>query len=133
MRGSQSVSKCGSSILSWGIGPEPRLELPALDDPEAEPVSDGEAEHADGDDWIKVLHKAEATQDPLQLYVRTDRRRTGSGRRGARPRPPERRRRRSRKTPRDRVPPPTGDVDHGQLHKGRACRCSTLSRRATSA
>jgi RNA polymerase primary sigma factor len=50
---------------------EPRLELvPALDDPETEAeveVEEVEEEAADGEE---VVEKAEATQDPLKLYVR---------------------------------------------------------------
>ena len=46
---------------------EPRLEL-VPEEPEAEEVEEAEEEEADDD--VPVAVKAEATQDPLKLYVR---------------------------------------------------------------
>jgi hypothetical protein len=58
------------------VAPEPRLELlPPLDEPEAE----AEQAEVEDEDEPEAAQKAEATQDPLKLYVRA----IGDGRRSA--------------------------------------------------
>jgi RNA polymerase primary sigma factor len=51
--------------------PEPKLELlPALDEPEAEEEAEEEQRDGDADEGEAKAPVAEATQDPLKLYVR---------------------------------------------------------------